>query len=219
MNFKKLKERLNKLDAACLCDANKTLRVMDPGIMPVHQGLKMIGIAHTVHCKGDFLSIIKALHEAQEDEVLAIDAGGDKIAVAGELFAHEALRKKLAGIVIDGGCRDIKQIRLTPFPVYARYVTPMAGTASQIFQTQIQIHCGGVSVSPGEIIFGDDDGIVVASEKEIMKILDISESIQQKEEIVLKKIKEDKSLLDMMNFSDHYAKIAKKQESKLIFTV
>ena len=219
MDFKKLKERLNKLDTACLCDAKKTLRIMAPEIRPINQGLKMTGKAHTVHCKGDFLTVIKALHDAEEDDVLVIDAEGEKIAVAGELFAHEAQRKKLAGIVIDGGCRDMQGIRQIDLPVYARHITPMAGTASQISNTQIRIQCGGVAVSPGDIIFGDDDGMVVMSEEEAIEILDIAASIQKGEEKVLRKIRENKSLLDMMNFSDHYAKIAKKQDSKLIFTI
>ncbi len=219
MDIKKMKDRLNKLDTACLCDANKNLRVMDPGIRPINQGLKMIGIAHTVQSKEDFLSVIKALLDAKEDEVLIVDAKGDKIALAGELFAYEAQRKKLAGIVIDGGCRDLKGIRQIDFPVFARHIIPMAGTASQISETQIKIQCGGVSVSPEDIIFGDDDGIVVMSVEETLEILDIAASIQKGEEKVLRKIKENKSLLDVLNFSEHYAKIAKKQDSKLIFTI
>lgn len=219
MNFKKLKERLAKLDTACICDVNEKMRVMDPEIRPINQGIKMIGIARTVHCKTDFLSVIKALHDANEDEVLVIDADGDKIALAGELFALEAQRKKLAGIVIDGGCRDTKGIRDINFPVYVRYITPIAGTTSKIFRTQIKINCGGTSVSPGDIIFGDDDGIVVMSEEEITEILDVAENIQRIEEKVLMKMEDGKSLIDMLNFYDHYAKIDKKQESKLIFTV
>jgi regulator of RNase E activity RraA len=219
MDFKKLKKRLTRLDTACICDATKTFRVMDPGIKPVFEGIKMIGIARTVHCRSDFLSVIKALQEAQEDEVLVIDAEGDKIALAGEMFATEAKRKKLAGMVIDGGCRDVKQIRKIQFPVYARYQTPMAGGASKIFNTQITVHCGGVSVSPGDIIFGDDDGIVVMKETEINAVLDVAESIQEIEEKVIKKLEAKTSLFLLMNFPDHYERISKGQESKLEFTL
>jgi regulator of RNase E activity RraA len=95
----------------------------------------------------------------------------------------------------------------------------MAGTSSRIFSTQVNIQCGGVPVSPGDIIFGDDDGVVIISEQEITEILEAAESIQQKEEKVLIRIKANESLLDMLNFSDHYAKIRKNQESKLTFKV
>ncbi len=219
MDFSILKKRLASLDTACICDASKTFRVMDPGIKPLSPEIKMIGIAHTVHCRGDFLSVIKALEEANEDEVLVIDAEGDKIAFAGEMFATEARRKKLAGMVIDGGCRDVKQIRKIQFPVYARYQTPLAGGASKVFKTQIRVSCGGVSVSPGDIIFGDDDGIVVMSEKEIGAILDVAESVQKIEEKVMEKMEAGSSLFHLLNFSAHYEKISKGQESKLIFTI
>jgi 4-hydroxy-4-methyl-2-oxoglutarate aldolase len=207
------------LDTACLCDASKTFRVMDPEIKPVFPSIKMIGVARTVHCRGDFLSVIEALQEAQEDEILVIDAEGDRIAFAGEMFATEAKRKKLSGMVIDGGCRDVRQIRMIRFPVYARYLTPMAGGASKIFRTQVKINCGGVPVSPGDILFGDDDGIVVMSEKEITSILEIAESVQKIEGEVLKKMEENTSLFKLMNFSDHYERVSKGQESKLIFTI
>lgn len=219
MDFKKLEKRLSRLDTACFCDASKTIRVMDSDIKPVVHGTKMIGIARTVHCWGDFLSVIKALQEAEENEVLVIDAEGDKVAFAGEMFATEAQRKKLSGMVIDGGCRDVRQIRKIRFPVYAKYHTPMAGGASKIFKTQVKISCGGVSVSPGDIIFGDDDGIVVMSEEEMAATLEIAESVQKIEEKVLKKMEGNTSLFLLMNFSDHYERISKGQVSKLIFTI
>ncbi len=219
MEFSALKKRLKRLDTACICDASKTFRIMDPGIRPVFQGIKMIGTARTVHCRGDFLSVINALEEAKENEILVIDAEGDKIAFAGEMFATEARRKKLAGMVIDGGCRDVKQIRKIQFPVYARYQTPLAGGASKLFKTQIKVSCGGVPVFPGDILFGDDDGVVVMSENEINSILDIAESVQTIEEKVMKKMEAGSSLFQLMNFSAHYEKVSKGQESKLTFSV
>jgi regulator of RNase E activity RraA len=219
MDFKKLKERLAILDTACIYDVNEKLRVMDPEIRPVNQGIKMIGVARTVHCKRDFLSVLKALHDSCEDEVLVIDAEGDKVAFVGELFALEAQRKKLAGIIVDGACRDMKGIRNINFPVYSRYITPMVGTSTSIFPTQEKVNCGGVSVSPGDIIVGDDDGIIVMSEKEAAEILDTAQNIQIIEKKLIEKMEAGKSLTEMLNFFDHYAKIDKKQESQLIFTI
>jgi 4-hydroxy-4-methyl-2-oxoglutarate aldolase len=219
MNFIAIKQKLAELDTTCISDANKALRVLDPEIRPISQGLEMIGIARTVHCESDFLTVIKALHDAEEDEVLVIDAAAAKIAVAGELFATEAKRKKLAGIVIDGGCRDVKHLRQINLPIYTRYITPLAGTTGRIFQTQIPVICGGVTISPGDIVFGDDDGIIVMSEKECIEIYRTARNIQEKEQRVLKLMANNQSLIDMMNFSDHYDKIKKGQESQLIFKI
>jgi len=219
MDFKEIKERLAKLDTACLCDCGKKLRIMDPEIRPIIQGVKMIGKAHTVHCKADFLTVLKALHDAQEGEVIVIDGEGEKIALAGEMFALESRKKKLGGIVVDAGCRDVNGIREIKSPLFARYITPAAGTSSKIFKTQVQVNCGGVPVSPGDIVFGDDDGIIVMTEKEVSEILDTAENIQRIEAKAIRKMGEGKNLTDVLNFFDHYAKISKKEDSRLIFTV
>src|SRR5262249_11497645 len=128
MDFAAIRRRLLELDTACLCDTDKQLRVMDGAIRPVLPGLKLVGRAHTVVCEDDFLSVIKALHDAQTGEVLVVETRGSRRAVAGELFSKEAQRKGLAGLVVDGAVRDIAKIRSFGIPVYSRSVVPASGT-------------------------------------------------------------------------------------------
>ena len=217
MHFSEVKTRLAKLDTASLADANKRIRVLDSGIRPIRLGLQMIGRAHTVRCKNDFLSVIRGLSESVEGDVLVIDTGGSQTAVAGELFATEAGRRGLAGIVIDGACRDTSRIRTIPIPVYSRSVTPLAGTTQRLFETQIPIQCGGVTVHPGDILLGDDDGIVVASEEELIEMIPMAEAIQEKEARILKRMESGESLLNMLNYDEHVRRIKAGEESKLDF--
>ncbi|MFC2166374.1 RraA family protein [Acidobacteriota bacterium] len=219
MDFQNIKAKLQLLDTACVCDADKNLRVMDAGIRPLTPNIHMAGIASTVHCRGDLLSVIKALDESRENEVLVIDAGGENIAFAGELFTYEAKRKGLAGIVIDGACRDTKNIRKLRFPFYSRSITPMVGTTSTIFATQIDVNCGGVQVLPGDIIFGDSDGIVVINPAKVEAILDTATQIQLTEEKMLAQLERGKSLFSMLNYKEHYKKVEKGEESELTFLV
>ena len=219
MDFCSIKAKFQLLDTACVCDADKNLRVMDPGIRPLSLGLQMIGMACTVHCRGDFLSVIKALDEARENEVLIVDGGGENIALSGELFSYEAKRKGLAGIVVDGACRDSLKIRKLNFPFYSRSITPRAGTSSSIFATQIDVNCGGVQVLPGDIIFGDSDGIVVINPGKVEATLNSASQIQLTEEKVQAQLEKGKSLLSLLNYREHYKKVGRGEESKLTFLV
>jgi len=219
MNFNDLKERLLALDTPCICDANKNLRVIDPAIRPIRSGLQMVGRAHTVRCHEDFLTVIKALRDAAPDEVIVVDSQDSRLALAGELFPTEAMRKGLGGIVIDGACRDTAAIGRMDIPYYARSVNCVAGTASKIFETQIPITCGGVPVNPGDILFGDDDGVVVATGDELAAILDTAEEVQRKEHRLLAQMNKGASLLDMLNFEEHCANVQAGKESKLVFLV
>jgi RraA family protein len=217
MDLVKIRTLLAKLDTACFCDADKEIRVLDPAIRPVRDDLKLVGRAHTVRCRDDFLTVIQGLKEAEPGEVLVVDGRGGQRALAGELFATEAARKELAGLVIDGAVRDVRTIRELELPVYSRFIHPNAGTTRQIAETQVSITCGGVKVRPGEILFGDQDGIIVLSEKELSSLLPKAREIQQKEEQVLARMSEGQSLLDMVNFDEHFDNIAARRPSKLQF--
>jgi RraA family protein len=219
MTFDELRRRLCKLDTACLCDANKEIRVLDPGIRPLRPDLKLMGRAHTVSCCDDFLTVVTALRDATAGEVLVVDGQGGHRALAGELFTMEAARKGLAGLVIDGSVRDTETVCSLPIPVYSRHVYPNAGTTLRVFETQIPVKCGGVTVNPGDVLFGDQDGIIVASASELNELIPAAERIQQTEENVLLSMSRGTSLFDMLNLDEHLEKVASKQESRLQFTL
>jgi regulator of RNase E activity RraA len=83
--------------------------------------------------------------------------------------------------------------------------------------TQVPASCGGVTVVPGDLVFGDDDGIVVASEAEIIALLPLAEAIQQKETEALQRMARGESLLALLNFDEHLASISVGKESTLRF--
>lgn len=219
MRFDEMRHRLARLDTACLCDANKNIRALDPGIRPIRSDLKLIGRARTVTCRDDFLTVILALKEAEPGEVLVVDGQSGRRALAGELFATEGARKGLGGLVVDGAVRDTVTLHKLPLPVYSRHIFPNAGTTQRIFETQVPILCGGVTVYPGDIVFGDEDGVVVASKEEFAEWIPIAEEIQAKEQRVLDELSLGRSLLDMLNFDEHHGAISENRESKLIFKV
>jgi 4-hydroxy-4-methyl-2-oxoglutarate aldolase len=165
----------------------------------------------------DHFTVLKALAEVRPGDVLVIDTRGGRRAVAGELFVTEAINRKLAGIIVDGAMRDSATLRTVTLPVYARFISPMSGTTDKIFPTQVPIPCGGVLVNPGDVIFGDDDGLIVASMTELERIVPIAEAIQRMEENALARTRNGASLHTLLNYNEHYDAVKDQRESKLRF--
>lgn len=197
MEQREIIDRLSLLDTASLCDADRSIRFMSREIRLRSDARLMAGIARTIRVQDDFLGVIKTLGDSLPGEVLVVDGGGGSLALAGELFASEARRRGLAGLVVDGAVRDSGTIAALDLPVYSRWITPMAGTKARPGDEQIEIRCGGVTVSPGEIIFGDLDGIVVLSREGLENIVEKAEAIQAREADILARIRKGEDLTSM----------------------
>ena len=216
----KLIGRLNDVSSTSLADASKTttpLRELPCEIVAVRPELKLVGRAITVDASDGLLSMVAALKIATAGDVLVV-RGSKSGAVSGELFATEAQRIGVAGIVIDGYCRDRSVLLSIDLPVYARGSKPSAPGTAALPVIQISLDIEGATVQPGDYLVGDADGIVVGSIEELMAVIDRAEEIEKFEAELRMKIIKGSSLLEHMNYDEHLAALESGNESKLNFS-
>jgi 4-hydroxy-4-methyl-2-oxoglutarate aldolase len=181
--------------------------------------VRIAGPAFTVLAEDDHLPVMSALAAASAGDVLVIATNGGRLAVAGELFATDARRRGLAGIVIDGRCRDLQGLRRVGLPVFARGTIPMSGSTRSRAALGVRVRCGGVDVSPGDIVFGDDDGVVIAAPERVGAALEAAEGIARSERAILEGMGSGTALHDLTNYDEHVASLDAGAESRLAFRV
>lgn len=209
--------RLARIDTTSLVDASPTLRVLPRELRPVRPGWRLVGPAVTVDAQSDLVPVLAGLASAQRGDVLVV-AGDPARAVAGELFATEALRRGLAGIVVHGLCRDSPTLRTMDLPVFATGVTPRACSAQVLPSVGVTLTIGDVEVAPGDLVLADDDGVVVGSASEIGAAIDGAEAIQHREEALRAAIERGESLFDHLNVDEHVEALRNGRDSRLTFS-
>ncbi|MBM3784283.1 MAG: RraA family protein [Acidobacteria bacterium] len=184
--------RLLKYGAGPVSDALGKGGAMDHEMRPWSLNSRMAGPAFTVQVHtADILMVSKALAECPAGHVLVIDGHGERnTALWGGLTTLSALRKGLAGIVIDGAIRDLADIRKSRLPVFARAVVANAGGAEYAGKLQVPVACGGQAINPGDWLVGDDDGVVVIPAARLDEVLDKAGRICEAEKRIAKAIRD-----------------------------
>jgi 4-hydroxy-4-methyl-2-oxoglutarate aldolase len=212
-----LLDRLGHLSTTSLVDAAPTLRILPPSLRPLVAGRHLVGRVVTARANRDLMSVIHALRESGPGDVLVVDAGGDDRAVAGELFGTEAQRRGLAGLVILGRSRDTATLAGLSMPVWSTGVAPNAYAATSLPETGVSLSLEGVRVDPGELLVGDDDGLVVGSADELAAAVDAAEDIEAREKGLQARMLEGASLFDVMNYDEHLAALRDGRPAGLAF--
>jgi 4-hydroxy-4-methyl-2-oxoglutarate aldolase len=170
---RKLVDAFKGLGAATVYEASGRRGSVDPRIKPLGRGIRVLGPAVTVECHPkDNLMLHKALQIAEKGDVLVASTQGYPDAgYWGGLMATSAMARQVGGLVIDGCVRDSAEILEMGFPVFCRG-TCMRGTVKgTLGRVNHPILFGEVMVNPGDLVLGDDDGIVIVARAEMEAVL------------------------------------------------
>lgn len=184
-----------------ICDSNNRLGAMDSEIKPLSRHMSMVGRAMTVFCAaGDNLTIHKAVTLAKPGDVLVINCCGYKNAgVFGELLAISCMTHGIAGVVIDGACRDKNDLIELGFPVFTRAVCPNGTVKEFCSEVNQPINCGGIAVNPGDVVIGDCDGVVVIPSSNAEEVLKKSKAKKAAEDEMRKKLESGETTAQLLS--------------------
>jgi 4-hydroxy-4-methyl-2-oxoglutarate aldolase len=188
--------------AATIHEAMGRRGAMDSRIKPIYSGMKVCGPAVTVRCQvGDNLMLLKALYVAKPGDILVVDSGSfSEQGQWGEITSLAAQLRKIGGLVTNGAVRDGLAIKAMGFPVFSMGLS-MKGTVKETLgSVNHPISCGGVTVHPGDIVVGDDDGVVIVPREEAPEVIKKAEEREKREAKVMKMLREGESLLEMYGF-------------------
>jgi regulator of RNase E activity RraA len=217
MTTQTLLDRLARLSTTSLVDASPTLRILPSRLRPVVAGRHAVGRVVTAKANRDLMSVIHALRESKAGDVLVVDVGGDDRAVAGELFGTEAQRRGLAGLVILGRSRDTATLARLAMPVWSTGFAPNAYAATALPETGVTLSLDGVRLDPGDLLVGDDDGLVVGTDAELAAAVDGAEAIEAREKGLQARMLDGASLFDVMNYDEHLAALRDGRPGGLAF--
>ena len=180
---------------------NRTNGTVD--LRPFHKGGKILGRAFTVKtAPGDNLMVHKAIDMAAPGDVIVVDAGGlQRNAIIGEIMSSLAESKKIAGFVIDGPIRDVDALSKGNFPVFARSISHRGPYKEGPGEINVTVSIDGMVVQPGDIIVGDEDGLLAIRPEIAEELAKLVAAVEKKEKEILAKIAKgtlDRSWVDQV---------------------
>jgi regulator of RNase E activity RraA len=185
-----LMDRFLDVPTAHVSDCMQRLFAAGAGLRPLHRGGKLIGNALTVKVRpGDNLMVHKAIDIARPRDVIVVDAGGELThAIVGELMMRHAQKRGVAGLVIYGAVRDLATIGADTYPVYGVGVTHRGPYKDGPGEINVPVAIGGMVIEPGDIVIGDEDGVVAVPLGKAEGILELTAAQRRREEKVMLEI-------------------------------
>jgi len=186
---------------ATLHEAAGRVGALPSNIKPVTAGLRLCGPAFTVHGRGyDNLWIHRALYVANPGDILVIATGQAlEAGYWGQILNEAAMVRRLGGVVIEGGVRDSSVLARQPFPVFSAGICIVGTGKDQVAKGWLNapVRIGNIVVQPGDLICGDDDGVVAIGRDRVADTLTASAAREADEARKIDRIKAGERTVDL----------------------
>ncbi len=184
-----------------LCNADARVMAVASSIKPLLPDQRIAGRARTVRIRpGQNGAIHRAVHVAAPGDLLVVDGGAsDRFGPFGDLLADGCLAKGMAGAVFDCTVRDRSDIAALGFQVFCRGFHPEATAKTEPGDIDIPVTVGGVLVHPGDIVVGDDDGVVVIPADAASDVLAQVTAVAAREEDIRARIRSGETTYEIFD--------------------
>ncbi len=206
-------DNFRKLAVATVYEASGRIGQVNSHIKPIRRGLKICGPAFTVQCHPkDNLMLHKALELASPGDII-ISTTGEYFEAGywGDLMTVSAVSKKLGGLAIDGCVRDSEEIIGSGFPVFCRGFSITGTAKNTLGLVNHPIIFGGAIVNPGDIVLGDDDGMVIIDRSKCDEIYTNSLKRVEKEIQKAELLKSGKTSVELNKLDNIFSALGMKQ--------
>lgn len=196
-----LVKAFSELPVAVVSDSMSRVFAGGANLRPMHREGQLAGVALTVRTRpGDNLMLHKAIDMAEPGDVIVCDAGGDTTnALMGELMLAYAVKKGVAGFVLNGALRDLDGFKATNLPTFAAGVTHRGPYKNGPGEINTTINIGGMVIEPGDLIIGDSDGLLAVGFDDaevVLKAAQAKQAAENQQMIAIKAGHNDRSWVE-----------------------